>query len=718
MKGTRFFLLLLGLAAGVACAADSVQIYVLSNRADLISGGDALVELVVAPAVAASPIRVTVGTRDVTGAFAKLPDGSYLGRIDGMAVGDNIVTAQLPNGHGARITITNHPAGGPVFNGPQVQPWSCNAGATDALCTRAPSYQYFYVPAGIDPWAVPGLIGAPGMPDPYFMSYDPANPTPAALIAQTTTDQGQTVSFIVRVETGSTDRGQYQIAVLFDPTRPWDYRNPQRGWNRKLFLIGGASCGISYQEGAAPGVLYGKVLSRGFATMSTALEVTGNNCNLVLQAESLMMAKEHLIEAYGLVRYTFSIGGSGASIVQQWTANAYPGIYDGLIVEASFPDAWTELINTEDCISLVDYWTDPTRWAAGIAWTPIDMVAVENGDAPSGCAAFAETFKGNFTPADETGQVPAGEVYDPQLNPGGVRGTIWDYSVSQLGRRPAKAWGPVEKALGIGFANRPLDTVGIQYGFKALLNGQLTPAQFVDMNAKVGGHDIDYNAQPQRTVADPAALSVVYRSGYLNEANNLHVPIIDIRGTSNVEIHDSFHSWSMRARLDRANGNHDNQVIWDSFTSSGFVIDQALENQAFFLMDQWLSAIEADTSSRSLAQKVVYDKPAAAVDRCTLPGTGVAAPCVIPQSGSARLGAGEPLTDDTAKCQLKPMKQADYLPVQFTDAQWNQLRGAFPTGVCDYTKAGVNQQRTVPWLTYKSGPGGQPLGDPPHYVAF
>src|SRR6267143_2083778 len=718
MKANPCVFLLLNLAAGFAYAADVVRIDVLSNRADLISGGDALVAVAIPAGANASAMRVKVGQRDVTAAFAVRADGRYLGRIEGLALGGNVITAKLPGGRGARITVTNYPSGGPVFSGPQVQPWSCNPGATDALCTRAPSYQYFYVPTGIDPQATPGLIGAPAAADAYFLNYDPANPPPAALIAQTTTDQGHTVPFIVRQETGSVDRGQYQIAVLYDPSKPWDLGTPQAGWNRKLFLVGGAGCGISYQEGAAPGVLYGKVLGRGFATMSTSLEATGNNCNMVVQAESLMMAKEHFIEAYGPVRYTFSIGGSGASIVQQWNAYAYTGIYDGLIVEASFPDAWSVLENTEDCISLVNYWTDPTRWAPGVVWSSADQSFVENGDAPSSCAAWAVAFKGLFTPADETGQLPASDVYDPQTNPSGVRGTLWDYSVAQLGRRPARAWGPVEKTIGHGFANRPLDTVGIQYGLKALMNGLITPAQFADLNAKVGGHDIDYSAQPQRTGADPAALTVVYRSGYLNQANNLHVPIIYIRGTSNVEIHDTYHSWSMRARLERANGNHDNQIIWDSFTASGFVIDQALELEAFDLMDRWLSAIEADTSTRTLAQKVVYDKPADAVDRCTITGTGIAGPCVIPQSGSPRLGAGEPLTDDTAKCQLKAMNRTDYFPNLFTDAQWSQLQQAFPTGVCDYTKPGVNQQATVPWMTYRNGPGGQPLGNAPQSVPF
>jgi hypothetical protein len=683
----------------------ATQINVLSNRADLISGGDALVEVVLSSGGFSSIASVDVDGRDVTPAFAVRTDGRYRGLVTGLANGVNVLRARLTDGSGARINITNHPSSGPVFSGPQVQPWSCNAGASDTSCSR-------------DPQTVPGTINGPAGPDSYFQTYDPANPPAPVLVAQTTTDQGKTVPMVVRVETGSIGRAQYQIAVLFDPAKPWTLAQPQQAWNHKLFMIGGASCGVSYQEGTAPGLLYGKVLGRGFALISSALDVTGNDCNLVTQAEALSMAKEHFIEAYGTVRYTMSIGGSGASIVQQWIANAYPGLYDGLIVEASFPDAWTELINTEDCISLLGYWTDPTKWAPGVAWGPAEQSSVESGDVPSSCAAFMVAFKSLFTPADETGQIPAGGAYSPMANAAGVRGTIWDYSVAQLGRRPASAWGFIEQSIGMGFANRPLDTVGIQYGLKALSNRQITPAQFVDLNAKVGGHDIDYNPQPQRTIADPAALTVVYRSGYLNQANNMHLPIIDIRGTSNADLHDTFHSWSMRARLDRANGNHDNQVIWDSFTASGFVVDPTLEAQAFDLMDRWLTAIEADTRNQPLAQKVASDKPSDAVDRCAITGTGLAGPCVIPASGSPRLNAGEPLTDDTAKCSLKAMNRTDYFPALFTDAQWSQLQQAFPTGVCDYSRPGINQQATLPWLSYTAGPGGQPLGTPPASTPF
>src|ERR1700731_1001513 len=185
----RFVFLLLGLAAGFACAADVVRIDVLSNRADLISGGDVLVAVAIPAGANASATRVTVGQRDVTAAFGVRADGRYIGRIEGLALGANVVTARLPDGRGARIPITNYPSGGPVFSGAQVEPWSCNPGATDALCTRAPSYQYFYVPAGVDPQATPGLIGGPGGADTYFLPYNPASPPPAAMIAQTTTDQ-------------------------------------------------------------------------------------------------------------------------------------------------------------------------------------------------------------------------------------------------------------------------------------------------------------------------------------------------------------------------------------------------------------------------------------------------------------------------------------------------------------------------------------------------
>jgi hypothetical protein len=701
-------------ATGAETADARLRIAVLSGRADLVTSGDALVRVALPAGVAPKAVRVTVDHRDVTGAF--VPRGRALvGRVSRLRPGRNVLVASRPDGSGAQMTLVNHPHGGPLFAGKQVQPWRCNPGALDAHCNREPTYSFLYMPALASSVPDP-LIGGPGA-DPRFLPYALDHPPPAASVAQTTTDDGRTVPLIVRVETGAIDRGQYKIATLYDPDQQKEPGSPPTNWDHKLLLLGGPNCGITYSEGTAPDVLAARALRRGFAVMSTALMATGSDCNLVLQAESIVMAKAYLISHYGPVRYTLGVGGSGASIVQQWNANAYPGIYDGLIVEASFPDAWTQLKKADDCVNLLRYWNDPSQWGAGVAWTPADQGSVEGGDLPTSCVLWKAGFEGNFTPADETAQLAPEGVYEPKANPCGVRSDLWDYSVSQLGRRPSTVWSAPEKTCGTGFAKRPLDNVGVQYGLNALRAGQITPAQFADLNAKVGGRDIDYTWQPSRTRADRGVLATLYRSGYINQANHVDVPIIDLRSVSNAEIHDTYNSFVMRARLDRARGDHANQVIWTAQELSGFVIDPVQEALAFDLMNRWLDAIEADRTDRALAQKVVANKPAEAVDRCTLVANLQVA-CVYPPSGSPRLGAGEPLTDDIPGCRRKPLDRAEYLPARLSDDEWTALQATFPTGVCDYSKPGRGQQPTVPWLTYKHGPGGEPLGAPPASRAF
>jgi hypothetical protein len=86
--------------------------------------------------------------------------------------------------------------------------------------------------------------------------------------------------------------------------------------------------------------------------------------------------------------------------------------------------------------------------------------------------------------------------------------------------------------------------------------------------------------------------------------------------------------------------------------------------------------------------------------------------------------AGDAITTDTNKCQLKPLKRSDdYGPLPFTDAEWAQLQQTFPNGVCDYSKPGVDQQGTIPWQTYQDAGGkviygGRPMGPAPRSVAI
>jgi hypothetical protein len=686
----------LALAAPAAQAADAPKIHVLSNRADLISAGDVLVAVDIGSADPGS-VRVTVGDRDVTDAFAMRPNGRYEGLVEGLAVGENELAATVPDAPAAHLTIVDHPNGGPVFSGPQVQPWVCQDGARDAQCNQPETYEYEYRSS---------VTG-------QFAAYDPDNPP--SDVAQTTTDEGVTVPFVVRIETGYQDRDQYKIAVLFDPSKPWAAWAPQRQFNHKLLITHGASCGIDHQSGSAPSVtddtlgLGGsptEALGRGFAVMSTALDNAGHNCNLVTQAESLVMAKERLVERYGELRYTIGTGCSGGSLTQQQVANAYPGIYQGILPQCSFPDAWSTGQQLVDYHLVRGYVENPARWGTGIAWTPAEIAAVEGHPNHVNSIILDSLYLTALgDPTNPCAGVSESERYDPQTNPDGVRCTLADYMVNVMGKRPD------------GFAGRPLDNVGVQYGLEALKKGQISPAQFADINARIGGADIDARWQPERAAADRPALANTYRSGGINETNNLdQVAIIDLRGTDPGAFHDVYRAFAIRARLEREHGSFANQVIWEGPVPLIGQTDYTV--LGLRAMDRWLRAVEEDTRDVPLPRKVVDDKPADVHDQCT-DGLGHAIPnetvcsLINPIFTTPRVVAGEGIETDVNKCSLKPLRRSDYLPVVFTEPQWKQLQSAFPGGVCDWGRPGVDQQPTIPWMTYEDTVGGRPLGDPP-----
>ena len=510
--------LVLAPAAAEAAKAPSLGISVLSNRADLISSGDALVAVSSSKGVKPADIRVTLGGSDITSAFAQRANGRFEGLVTGLALGRNTLRATLPGDGGAQITITNHPNGGPVFSGPLIKPWKCQATATDAQCNEPVKYEFRYM----------STSGA-------LQPYDPKNPP--SDVASTTTDQGKTVPFIIRTETGYQDRDQYEISVLYDPAKPWAAWAPQPQWNHKLLITHGVSCGIEHQSGTAPSTTSDAVgvdgvpvsssspttaLGRGFAVMSTALDHSGHNCNLVTQAESLVMAKERLVEQYGELRYTIGTGCSGGSLAQQQIANAYPGVYQGILPQCSFPDAWSTGQQLSAYNLLRRYLENPGAWAPGVVWDPVSIGAVEGHPNHVNSIVFDSVYWTDLgVPDDGCAGVPAEQDYNAQTNPSGVRCTLADYMINVFGPRPPALWGPVEKKLGHGFAGLPLGDVGVQFGLEALKKGQITPAQFVDLNAKVGGVDVDINHTPERLLANQPALARAYRSGAINSTNNM-----------------------------------------------------------------------------------------------------------------------------------------------------------------------------------------------------
>ncbi|WP_394830119.1 DUF6351 family protein [Pendulispora rubella] len=707
----------------------SVDIQVLSNRPDLVSADDALIEIILPEQGDVAALRVDVDGKDVTSAFARRANGRVMGLLTHLALGPNRLSASLASGVPRRVEIVNHPNGGPVFSGPQVQHWVCQASATDEACNQPVAYRFFYRSTD---------------PNKDWQAYDVEHPP--SDIAMTTTDAGVTVPFIVRVETGYQDRDQYEIGVLFQPGSPWEAWAPQTQWNRKLLITHGGSCGVSYGAGDAPSIFYdgsaGNItglpaidnkiansptvaLGRGFAVMSTALDNNGHNCNLLTQAESLVMAKEHLIETYGELRYTIGTGCSGGSLSQQWIANAYPGIYQGILPQCSFPDTWTTTTQVGDYHLLRAYFENPFKWKFGVLWTPLQFGFVTGHPNYLNVILSDTSFFSAAVATYACSGTTAQDRYDPVTNPGGVRCGMADLAINLFGPRSPDVWTASERAAGRGFAGLAMDNTGVPYGLSALQSWMITPDQFIDLNAKIGGIDIDGNVTAQRTVADPSALANAYRSGAINEANNMgQVAIIDLRGPDHGLAHDTYRSWALRARLDRAQGHHKNHVLW----FGQFPVFGGLNypREGLFAMDRWLSAVEADARDVPLSQKILEDRPADVVDYCPLvPGVqNVDGDCKVTGSGSVfgtpRTIAGDAISTDITKCQLKPLNRDDDYGPGFSDAQWAELQAIFPDGVCDYRKPGVSQSGATPWLVYQDAVGhavygGQPM--PPRQLA-
>lgn len=714
-------------------------IKVLANRADLINGPDTLVEVDPPAGVDASALKVSLNGQDVTQAFGLSAQGKFMGLVKGLVVGDNTLSATAPGAATATVTIVDHPQGGPVISGPQLHPWKCEQGAVDAKCDKPATYVYYYKSTDTSKQAL--------------QPYDPKNP--AKDVATTTTADGVTVPFIVRVETGYQDRDQYSIAVLYQPGQPWSARDPQKQFIHKLVINHGHACGVDYETASAPSVISynpinsvgGKIplasgvisaiggdtavyaLGQGFAIMSTALDISGHNCNLALQAESLMMAKEHLIEKYGTLKYTIGEGCSGGALAMYWIANGYPGIYQGILPTCSFPDAWSTATQFLDYHLLLAYFKNPLLSVDhGGLWTEAAMADVEGSDLTLNSEVSDLAQFSVAVPTSSCGGITSAELYNPLTNPSGTRCDIQDAAINVLGPMPQTTWTKPEReaaaVTGHGFAAFPVDNVGVQYGLDSLRRAIITPAMFVDLNKNIGGLDIDTNPIPQRMAATRQSLANAYRSGMINEANNLgNTAVIDCRGPDPGLFHDAYRAFAVRARLDRAYGNHNNQVIWEGGTV--IIADTKCALNSFKAMNRWLSAVSKDTSGIPLRRKLTRDKPSDITDECwsgvgtktsshlclsvKLPGLppGLDDVGIVPLYKTPRMIAGDGITTDANKCQLKPLNRHSkaYGLIPFTDKQWAEMKQIFPNGVCDYSKPGVEQQPTIAWQTYQNADG-------------
>ena len=440
-------------------------------------------------------------------------------------------------------------------------------------------------------------------------------------------------------------------------------------WNGRLVYRFGGGCGFTFGQGGllATSADAPEFLQDGYAVATATFNTFQTACNDVLSAETAMMVKEHFTEEFGVPVHTIGEGASGGSIQIHLILQNYPGILDAAVGILPFPDAESISSGVADCGLLDHYYSS----SAGAALTSAQRAAI-NGHAVAGtCGLWESTFLEGVRPSDGCDpKIPKAKIYSSS-NPTGIRCDLADSNVNLLGKDPKT-----------GFANRPLDNVGVQYGLDALNAKKITVDQFLDLNQKIGGYDIDGQFATGREVADENAIKTVYAKGRISEGGGDQkiAPLIDLNLYDDFagDIHDRFRAFSLRARLD----DSPNQRIWtrgSAVDSAGGVISNILTggggagNNAVPVLDQWLTT---------------GTMPAAAQDNCPGPdGKLISGPDIYttpgpcrddyPLHGDPRTAAGAPLRNDIVKCQLKPAATSDY-KVTFSAAQQARLARGVP----------------------------------------
>lgn len=665
-------------AAGLTSAADAaagrrLRVVAVSTGARYVTGGDLLVKVRHAdgdPQFSVPGARITSEHR-----------GKRLWMVRGLPLGRSRLTATA-GGETATLTVRNHPISGPVFSGPHL-PLLCTtpevaARATvDATCEQDTTVELLYrnragafvpVPGIVDPEAPELVVAAPG---------DVA----------TTEVKNRTVPFVVRVERGTINRAPYSFAVPV---------GAERAWNRRLVYQFGGGCGTAYSQGSELGtnVLDASLLGRGYAVATANFNTFQTSCNDVLSAETAMMVKERFAETVGRPRFTIGAGASGGAIQQLMIAQNYPGILDALSPVIPFPDAISVAPGVSDCGLLASFYE-----TAGRDFTEEQRSAVNGHRTTGACALWISSFLSAIDPAVGCDpRIPDEQIFSTE-NTDGIRCTLQDLNRNEFG---------VNRAT--GYARRPLDNVGVQYGLKAVNDGTISVDQFLDLNEKIGGYDINGEIVAARERASAADMRHAYETGrVLSGGGGLRdLPIITVNLYSDAygDIHDRFRLFTIRERLKRDGQVNRNAVIWTRRSEGD--IASALTGGAFdpsdavALLDRWLT---------------IGYRPAEAVDNCTdtdgnlISGDDIytePGPCrdLYPVYGDPRTAAGAPIVNDRMKCRRQPVDPDDY-DVELSDTQVERLRDIFPRGVCNWRARGVGQAPlAATWIDYSRPPFG------------
>ncbi len=630
------------------------------TRGPYATGGDVLVEYT----GSAETVGFTAGGVELE--VEQRDDTVYL--VSGLPDGES--TIEAPD---ASVDVVNYPITGPVFSGPHQEPLFCTLGAFgleptgDDDCSAKTRIEY-------------GTIDESGE---FAVLPDGAAPD----------DPGE----VIRLETGTINRGVYQVAVL-DPSMGAEPIEP----GKHLIYRFGGGCGTGHTQGRPLGaeVLDVEALAADYIVATSTFNTFQTHCNDVLSAETFMMTQEHIDEMLGPIGLTVGSGGSGGAIQQYSIMQNYPGLLDAAQISVSFPDAITIAAGVTDCGLLLDYFGSEE----GSEFSDAARRAIQGHGTTQTCQAWRTTFLDNIDPSKSCdGAIPAEEVYDPADNPDGIRCTLQD-SASNLFGVDAD-----------GFGIRALDNTGVQYGLGALNDGVITVDQFLDLNGAIGGYDIDGTIGPDRMNTPAEVFEAAYADGRVFQAggDSRTIPIIDTDLYSDLafDIHDRHRLFAVRERLtgDAATASP-NRVIW---TRGGAGLIEAVSGGD---PESARDSIEAVAPSQIDGVDLLVEwattgqRPDGVADDCIIDGERIVGdeafapgqPCAetYPYFGDPRTAAGAPLRNDIIKCTTVPV-DVDAYEVEFDTNQAAALEQIFPDGVCDWSLPGVGQ---VPlrgtWLEY------------------
>jgi hypothetical protein len=477
------------------------------------------------------------------------------------------------------------------------------------------------------------------------------------------------------------------------------------------------------------------------------------------------MLKEHFIEDHGVPLYTVGVGGSGGAIQQYVYAQNHPGLLDAAIPQYSYSDMVTQTVHVGDC-ELLEHYFDATdrlnpKWRdvrnrraiQGLNASPTPVIGASEAaswNALYGVYPLLGLSRPLPIPPTQTTPPPLTECRRAWfgLTPLVLNPTFTNVSdLDKLAQGAAGVewthWGDLVNIYGVGadgFARSPWDNAGVQYGLQALVDGTITPAEFLDLNARVGswkepaqmvtegypfaGAATPLNFDPwsarnmnlspdggvtpaPRRSGDLAAIRAAYASG-MRFDGHIDIPVIDWRHylEEQLDMHHSHQSFATRRRLELARGDADNQVIWFTDARPFVAFDQTPE--AFEVIDEWMANLRAHPE-----RGVAGNRPPRAVDRCfTTLGQEIAAgdhvwdgilddepagACtqLFPIRKSSRIVAGGPIEGGIFKCALQSVDAAigagvygSWVP---SDAERARLVQIFPDGVCDWSRGDVGR---------------------------